>query len=214
VATFNGSAEGLFNPNDVYAVPITDTTPDSESVFFATNDHYFRNFKPGRFAEMGLRLPTSSVLYHSVETGFQRVIKNMVGANGIAGSRMLNTGSKQDNKLYIASIFAGQIHIYNFPASPKAVKSKEGFKFLHKVQTDFVMDNLAIDADENWLYMAGHGQPYFLFQHFEEPEKVSSPSVSYRLSLKDLNGKFYGSHGEIGEVRIQKVLLDKMVRHP
>ena len=135
----------------------------------------------------------------------------MVGANGITGVKSLSLDSVDKNKLFVASIFGGQIHVYNFPASPKALVKKQGFKRLQKIKFDFIMDNLATDSDFKWLYLTGHGAPGELFKHYQDRDQVIAPSVAYRLSLEQMLGGFFGTRGEMGEVKVEKLVVDNKV---
>jgi hypothetical protein len=60
----------------------------------------------GRDLETMLRLPTTALYYHSVQTGFHAVAKGLVGANGIAGLRPITPTTSvahSKNRLFVAS---------------------------------------------------------------------------------------------------------------
>ncbi|KAK6496535.1 Serum paraoxonase/arylesterase 2 [Arthrobotrys musiformis] len=208
VATYNGTHQGLINPNDIFAVP-TSGTSDIESEFFVTNDHYFRSSRLGRALEKYLRLPTGSVYYYSTSTGFLKMISGLSNANGIAGfqSHKLDSAPGLANMVFVASILEGVVIAYRY--APGKVTEKGGFLKLRSFDFDFVMDNLAISQDGRWLYLTGHGEPANLDWHWRSPNNIPSASVSYRMSLTEL-GSHFGNRGEMGEPRVEKIVVDRM----
>ncbi|EWC45773.1 hypothetical protein DRE_05110 [Drechslerella stenobrocha 248] len=201
VDTFNGTSYGLYNPNDVFAIPVSDASPDSEKAFFATNDHWFKDSAFGRLLELQLRLPTGSVFYHSKSTGFNKVLTGLANANGITGFR-----DPQNPVLFVAAILDCRITAYNY--KPGAILASGGLTKLKDFTLDFVMDNLAISKDSKWLYFAGHGEPQNLPKHWAKPDEISSASMAYRMSLTELGGHF-GTRGETGESRVEKIVMDR-----
>ncbi|KAK6539133.1 Serum paraoxonase/arylesterase 2, variant 4 [Orbilia ellipsospora] len=210
VSTFDGTDIGLYNPNDIFALPVSNTDEEStESAFFVTNDQYFRRSKIGRTLEKYFRLPTGSLFYHSASTGFHRVKRGISNANGITGfqnEEFRHLNPHLANVIFVASILDGMVTAYRY--EPGRVIEKNGLVKLKDYSFDFVMDNLAISRDSRWLYLAGHGQPAKLGDHWETPGKVSSASISYRMSLTEL-GEYFGNKGEIGESRVERIVVDK-----
>ncbi|EPS40404.1 hypothetical protein H072_5782 [Dactylellina haptotyla CBS 200.50] len=98
------------------------------------------------------------------------------------------------------------LHAYRY--EPGRVLQRDGFAKLKEFSFDFVMDNLAISQDSKWLYLTGHGEPSNLDSHWRSPEKVPSAAISYRMSLTEL-GDYFGNQGEIGESRVEKIVVDK-----
>ncbi|KAK6339033.1 Serum paraoxonase/arylesterase 2 [Orbilia brochopaga] len=208
-ATFNGTTLGLYNPNDIFAVPISDDSPARENAFFVTNDHWFRDSVLGRQLELQLRLPTGSVYYHSESTGYHRVISGVVNANGIAGFQSSQPGAPPSrNTLFVAAILDGTVTAYNYNPNPQTILTKNGLTKLKTFTLDLIMDNLSISPDDKWLYMAGHGEPSKLPEHWAAPDVVASASVAYRVSLTELGGHF-GTRGETGDSRVEKVVVDR-----
>ncbi|KAK6340491.1 Serum paraoxonase/arylesterase 2 [Orbilia blumenaviensis] len=209
LATYNGTQNGLVNPNDIFAVPVSSSDGSPQNEFFVTNDHYFRSSKIGRVLERYLRLPTGSVYYHSVSTGFRKVESRLSNANGIAGfpDHKFNSAPALVNMMFVASILEGTVSAYRYV--PGKVTEKGGFVKIRDFTFDFVMDNLAISQDGRWLYLTGHGEPGNLDRHWRAPNNVPSASVSYRMSLIEL-GAYFGNKGEIGESRIEKIVVDRM----
>ncbi|KAJ6264346.1 hypothetical protein Dda_0491 [Drechslerella dactyloides] len=206
-ATYNGTTYGLYNPNDVFAIPVSAESPERENAFFVTNDHWFKDSTFGKLIEINLRLPTGSVFYHSASTGFHKVLGGLANANGIAGFQPASlTSPAPRNTLFVAAILDGRVTAYNY--KPGAVLSADGLTKLKAFNLDIIMDNLAVSADGKWLYMAGHGEPQTLPQHFAAPEEVASAGVTYRVSLTELGGHF-GTRGETGESRVEKIVVDR-----
>lgn len=224
----------MHNPNDVYAIPISTKSPPSHNAFFVTNDRYFKWFKLGRRLEDFLRLPTGSVFYHSASTGFKQIIPWIPYANGeksvafksfqppawlkfffpgingyhhAQGIKEMPTSSS--NTLFVAAIMDGTISVYQYDDAPENIVNRKGFLKVKKIVFDFVMDNLMISSDKQWLYLTGHGEPTLLAKHWSKPAQIASPSIAYRMSLAELRGGFFGKKGEVGEPIVQRLLVDR-----
>ncbi|KAF3904029.1 hypothetical protein AA313_de0207216 [Arthrobotrys entomopaga] len=209
VSTYNGTSIGLYNPNDIFALPVPHPDQEPESAFFVTNDHFFRRSKIGRNLEKYLRLPTGSLFYYSASTGFHRVKKLISNANGITGfqnEEFRHLNPRLANTIFVASILDGVVTAYRY--EPGRVIEKNGLVKLRDYSFDFVMDNLAISRDSKWLYLAGHGEPAKLDSHWRNPSEIPSSSISYRMSLAEL-GDYFGNNGETGESRVERIVVDK-----
>ncbi|KAF3939825.1 hypothetical protein ABW19_dt0203880 [Dactylella cylindrospora] len=101
------------------------------------------------------------------------------------------------------------VSAFRYQGKPKNVVLKGGLTRLGQFSFDFIMDNIALSGDSKWMYLAGHGEPLNLHSHWETPGQISSPSVSYRMSLVELEGGFFGTKGEVGEPRVEKLVVDR-----
>lgn len=144
--------ELLFSPNDV--------TADSDSTFYATNDH---GSKPGfsQTLENYLMLPKSYVVYYDGHH-YKKVISDLKYANGIILSR-------DKSQLYVATTTGQKILIYKR-------KNKGALSLTHYINTHTGNDNITVDAKGD-LWIGAHPQLLKFTGHAKDSTKLSPSEV-------------------------------------
>lgn len=154
----------LFSPNDV--------TADSDSTFYASNDHGSKT-KLGATFEAYLQLPRSYVVYFDGHQ-YKKVIKGLRYANGVILS-------KDKSQLYVATATGQNIYIYN--------RYKDGkINLVHYIKTRTGNDNITVEDATGDLWIGAHPQLLKFAGHAKDSTKIS-PSEVLRLH-KQKNGVY------------------------
>jgi sugar lactone lactonase YvrE len=164
-------------PNDVIG------SADGKSFYF-TNDHA---------AKVGLMrysnffgAKTSSVGYCHINDGCKYAITGTHASNGIAAA--------PNGTVYVANCAYGGVLFLETQVDNTLVVSES-------VKTDYILDNLAVDADGQ-LWAAGIPRALTALAHMQNPS-LSSPSIATKISINTGPNAFYGE-----KYKVEKVFED------
>ncbi len=154
----------LVSPNDIVAL--------DHDKYYVSNDHHFADGLM-RKAEDYLQLALSNILYNDGQN-FKIVAEKIAYANGI-------TYSKEDGRLYVASVTGKKMIIY------KADAKTGDLAFDNEMDLDTGIDNLELDNEGN-IWTAAHPQMLSFVGHASDETKLS-PSMVLKLT-KTSSGTF------------------------